>query len=294
MIYWGIFNNFFLLFKRKACILKLGYFCDYQTWEVPIIMLEIIYVQSNTTHPAGFQYLVDKSNDWWLLTMTNTPAYYIVEGKRIVMPTHTIALYPPYSSIEYGSLENEIFCDDWMRFYTDEPFICNGHVPFGIPFKALDHSYISSLIHLLAVENFFQNQYRNFTIQSLFQILFAKLRESLSYKSGDFREMALQQLHMNIASNPSSPWNIPDMANQLHISPRHLQKLYQKRYGISCMEDVIEHRLLLAKEKLSSTTLPIYKIAEQCGYSNTEHFSRQFKNKFALSPKAFRESSRNK
>ncbi|MFR5618049.1 MAG: helix-turn-helix transcriptional regulator [Clostridium sp.] len=138
---------------------------------------------------------------------------------------------------------------------------------------------------------FFQNQYKNFTVQSLFQILFSKLKESLSYnKSSTFHEMALQQLHINIASNPSSPWNIPDMAKQLHISTRHLQKLYQKKFGTSCMEDVIEHRLLLAKEKLATTTLPIYKIAEQCGYSNVEHFSRQFKEKFTTSPKAYRES----
>lgn len=256
-------------------------------------MIDIIFVQSNASHPAPFTYTVDRSNDWWLITMTHTPAYYIIDGKRIVMPAHSIALYPPYSSIEYGSLENEVFCDDWIRFYTNEAFICNGTVPFGTPFKAMDHSYISSLIHLLAVENFFQNQYKDFTVQSLFQILFAKIKESLACdKPVSFREMALYQLHNNIASNPASPWNIPDMARQLHISTRHLQKLYQKKFGISCMEDVIEHRLQLAKKKLSTTALPIYKIAEHCGYSNTEHFSRQFKEKFSTSPKAFRESQK--
>ena len=116
-------------------------------------MIDIIYVQSNASHPAGFTYTVtDQSNDWWLITMTHTPAYHIIDGKRIIMPAHSITLYPPYSSIEYGSLENEIFCDDWLRFYTDEPFICNGSVPLGTPFKAMDHSYISSLIHLIAEE----------------------------------------------------------------------------------------------------------------------------------------------
>ena len=156
-------------------------------------MIDIIYVQSNASHPAGFTCTVtDQSNDWWLITMTHTPAYHIIDGKRIIMPAHSITLYPPYSSMEYGSLENEIFCADWLRFYTDEPFICNGSVPLGTPFKAMDHSYISSLIHLIAVENFFQNQYKNFTVQSLFQILFSKLKESLSYnKSSTFHEIGL-------------------------------------------------------------------------------------------------------
>lgn len=253
-------------------------------------MIDIIYVQNETTHPAGFQYIVERTNDWWLFTMSHTPAYYIVNGKRVVMPAHTVVLYPPHSFIQYGSLENEIFSDDWMRFHTDEPFICNGSVPFCTPFKALEHMYISNLIQMLAAENFFQNQFKKFTIQSLFQILFSKLRESLSNKADDFRELALQQLHMNIANNPASPWNVPDMAKQLYISSRHLQKIYQKRYGISCMEDVIKQRLLLAKEKLADTNLPIYQIAEQCGYSNTEHFSRQFKKQFGISPKVFRDS----
>ena len=69
-------------------------------------MIDIIYVQSNASHPAGFTYTVtDQSNDWWLITMTHTPAYHIIDGKRIIMPAHSITLYPPYSSIEYGSLE---------------------------------------------------------------------------------------------------------------------------------------------------------------------------------------------
>ena len=59
-------------------------------------MIDIIYVQSNASHPAGFTYTVtDQSNDWWLITMTHTPAYHIIDGKRIIMPAHSITLYPP-------------------------------------------------------------------------------------------------------------------------------------------------------------------------------------------------------
>lgn len=104
--------------------------------------------------------------------MTHTPAYHIIDGKRIIMPAHSITLYPPYSSMEYGSLENEIFCDDWLRFYTDEPFICNGSVPLGTPFKAMDHSYISSLIHLIAVENFFKTNIKISLFNPCFRFFF--------------------------------------------------------------------------------------------------------------------------
>lgn len=254
-------------------------------------MLQIIFAQCNTSHPPNFQYIIDRTNDWWLLTHTHTPAYYMINGKKVLMPAHSVILYPPNSYIEYGSVENENYSDDWLRFQTDEPYICNGNIPFCTPFKTMEHLFISDLISMLASENFFDNQFREFTIQSLFQILFCKLRESLSNKTEDFREIALQQLHMNIQNNPSFPWNVPDMAKQLYISERHLQKLYHKRYGISCMEDVIMQRLLLAKKLLCSSSLPIYKIAEDCGYLNTEHFSRQFKKQFGISPKVYRETN---
>ena len=48
--------------------------------------------------------------------------------------------------------------------------------------------------------------------------------------------------------------------------------------------------LIVGKKGKGKTKVLIYKIAEQCGYSNVEHFSRQFKEKFTTSPKAYRES----
>lgn len=182
------------------------------------------------------------------------------------------------------------YSDDWTRFYTDEPFICKGNVPLETPFQTRDHMYIKQLLHLLACENFFDYQHKESSIQALFQLLFSKLHESLSGETDNLRELELLQLHMNIQNNPASPWSVPEMAKQLHICPRHLQKIYQKRFGITCMDDVIKNRLLLAKEKLEQIDIPVYRIAEQCGYSNTEHFSRQFKQHFGMSPHAYRQS----
>lgn len=251
-------------------------------------MLELIYAQSDTSHPVGFEYIVEDYNDWWLFSLTTTPVYYMIDGKKVVMPANTAMIYPPLSTINYGAIEGEVFGDHWLRFRTDEPFIVDGAVPVKTPFQVFEYMFIRDLINMLSTENFYQNHFKEFTIHSLFQILFYKLQESLSSKKADHRELALEQLHMNIQTNPSLPWNVPDMAKQLYISPRHLQKQYLKRYGVSCMEDVISHRLILAKELMVTTDLPLYKIAEQCGYCNTEHFSRQFKTRLGCSPKQYR------
>ena len=255
-------------------------------------MIEIEFAQSNTTHPIGFEHKIDNKHEWWLLVHAHVPVYYIIKGKRITMPAHSAILYPPHSWIEYGALEKKPYSDDWIRFYTDEPFICKGNIPLETPFQTTEYPFISDLVHLLASENFFDNQYKKFTVPSLFQVLFWKLHESISNNTEDFRELELMQLHMNIKNNPSSPRSVPEMAKQLHICPRHLQKIYQNRFGISCMDDVIQNRLLLAKDKLEHSSSPVYQIAEQCGYVNTEHFSRQFKKHFGISPQAYRKTVR--
>lgn len=136
---------------------------------------------------------------------------------------------------------------------------------------------------------FFQNKNKELTIRSLFHVLFYKLNESLSCESDNFLSLALQQLHENIQSNPGFPWTVSYMAKQLHICPRHLHKIYHNQFGTSCMEDVINNRLDFAKKQLKTTTLSIQKIAELCGYSNTEHFSRQFKKQTGFSPKKYRD-----
>ena len=56
------------------------------------------------------------------------------------------------------------------------------------------------------------------------------------------------------------------------------------------MQDVIKNRIILAKDNLANTDYSIKKIANICGYSNTEHFSRQFKKETGMSPKQYRES----
>lgn len=254
-------------------------------------MLKIDAAESNTTHAPLFTYNCDSHHDWWLLIQTHTSATFVINGEETTMPAHTAMLYPPRTEVHYYAANNETYSDDWVRFYTDESFVNNGLVPTETPFKTIESSYISQIIQLIAAENFFSNKNKELTIQSLFQILFYKLNESLSNKDDDFRTLALYQLHNNIKTNPGFPWTISYMAKQLYVCPRLLHKFYFEEFGISCIQDVIKNRVILAKDYLNNTDYSIKKIATLCGYSNTEHFSRQFKKETGLSPKQYREQT---
>lgn len=256
-------------------------------------MIEVIYAESKTSHLPGFVYEENEYHNWWLLIQTHCKSFFEIDGNTITLPSHTAVLYPPNTYIKYGATEGEIYSDDWIRFRTDESFITNGSIPVNTPFTTSANFYISELFLLISIENFYNNKNKEITLQYLFRILFNKLKESFSSDSASLLETSIMQLRLNIQSNPGAPWNVTQMAKFLYISPRHLQKLYQKQFGLSCMSDVINNRILLARNLLKDTNMSIIQISIQCGYSSAEHFSRQFKKHTGLSPKKYREHSRN-
>ncbi len=255
-------------------------------------MIDVIYAESNTEHQPGFVYEQYAPHDWWLLIQTHCKAFFEINGETIIIPPHAAILYPPDSTFRYGAVEDENYSDDWVRFLTDENFIINGSIPLNTPFNTLENLYISELFLLIAGESFYTNKYKELSIQFLFRVLFNKLKESLSTESGNLLENSLMQLRLNIQANPGAPWNVTQMAKFLYISPRHLQKLYQKQFGLSCMSDVINNRIEFAKNLLKDTNMSIIQISIQCGYSSAEHFSRQFKKHTGLSPKKYREANK--
>lgn len=79
------------------------------------------------------------------------------------------------------------------------------------------------------------------------------------------------------------------MANLLHVSTGYFHTLYRNTFGITCMDDVIQTRLSMAKDYLRYSATPIQTIASICGYKNVEHFSWQFKKCVGMSPREYRQ-----
>lgn len=250
-------------------------------------MNQICYVEHDVSHPGSFINDHPATHDWWLLILTHTPAEFFINNNLIEYPAECMVLYPPNTRIYYKGCSDS-YKNDWLRFYTTEAYIINSDIPAGFPIKMSSPEFCNQLFQQLAYENFCDNNYREQSIENLFRLLFNKLAEAYHHDVVHSQYQELTNLRFEIKNNPGFPWSVPFMADRLHLSIGHMQALYRKTFHVTCMEDVINNRILLAKEHLAQSTYTIADISALCGYNNIEHFCRQFKNLTGQTPKNYR------
>ena len=238
----------------------------------------------DAVHPSDFIYDVPERHGHFLLILTHTPARFLSgEGER-VYPAHHAALFSPDAHIRYGACEAS-YSNDWIIFSSDEPYVTQFPLQ-NRPFPVPDADYCHNLFQLLTWEHM-QDNYETL-ISQLMALLFQKLRQGIAFPDDADYRLELTALRRRIMSQPSLDWNVSDMAASLHISAGYLHLLYKRQFGVSCMDDVIESRIRLARDYLSHTRLRIQEIASLCGYNSVEHFSRQFRRLCGVSPGQYR------
>ena len=83
-----------------------------------------------------------------------------------------------------------------------------------------------------------------------------------------------------------------ELAAQLNVSPRHLDRILTERYGMTFQERLNMIRVKTAKDFLSTTDKKVSEIAELLGYNNTSHFCNFIKRKTGKTPSQIRNESK--
>ncbi|MDW4548929.1 GlxA family transcriptional regulator [Defluviimonas sp. D31] len=91
---------------------------------------------------------------------------------------------------------------------------------------------------------------------------------------------AIQLMEDNI-EDPLAPCEI---AEELGISTRQLERLFGKYLNTSPKRYVVEMRLHRARNLIVQTEESIAQIAMACGFNSTSHFSKVFRSHFGISP----------
>ncbi|MBQ3528172.1 MAG: helix-turn-helix transcriptional regulator [Clostridia bacterium] len=97
---------------------------------------------------------------------------------------------------------------------------------------------------------------------------------SMAYNVKDHR---LREAILFIEGHYFCTLSLEDIVSGVGVNHTTLTNMFRDELGISVMEYLTDHRIKIAKRKLSFTFVPIKDIAKQCGFKTVQHFTRVFK-----------------
>ncbi len=102
----------------------------------------------------------------------------------------------------------------------------------------------------------------------------------------------IRQAQQFISSHIREKLSVPLVARQVDVSPSYLTALFHKNLQISPGEYIRRIKLQESKQMIRENDLNFTEIAAALQYSTVHHFSRQFKEKFGITPTEYAKSVR--
>lgn len=103
-------------------------------------------------------------------------------------------------------------------------------------------------------------------------------------------EKRIGLLREKILENLQHQWTIEEMSKELGITARQLQRLIKIEIGETPSVWLRDLRLEQAKQLLENTFFNISEICLQVGLKDGSHFTRNFKDKFGITPTGYRKT----
>ena len=85
---------------------------------------------------------------------------------------------------------------------------------------------------------------------------------------------------------------LPDVAARLGVTDRHLRRIFSIAHGVRPIDYLTTRRLLLAKQLLTDTLLPVTEVALRAGFASLRRFNDAFVARYRMPPSALRRAVR--
>lgn len=141
---------------------------------------------------------------------------------------------------------------------------------------------------------------KDMIISQLSMVLLTLLREAASPTGAKLQTSnavhgeneIIRQAQQYISTHIREKLPVPLVARQVDVSPSYLTALFHKNLQISPGEYIRRIKLQESKQMIRENNLNFTEIAAALQYSTVHHFSRQFKEKFGITPTEYAKSVR--
>jgi len=211
-------------------------------------------------------------------------------GHRRVAPG-TLALLFPGDWHRYRPDKKTGWDEYWVSFagWQMDALVHAGFFTPDEPLLAIgaDEVVLQAYLDLLDLARAEPVGFQQLAAAGIQTILAAALAAQRRRDSSAEDEQRVRQAKAYLEKRVEGTVAMPDVAALLHISPRHLSRLFRRHTGMSPHEFYLQMKMRRAQQLLG-TDLRLKAIANQLGFDSPFHFSRAFKKRFGLSPSQWR------
>ncbi|RAR42377.1 helix-turn-helix domain-containing protein [Paenibacillus sp. MDMC362] len=234
--------------------------------------------------------------------IVNSETYFIKKGNVFVINGATSHAYQNPHEFK---ICNIMFRPELLRSAGPDLSTSNGFQALFVlePFYRNIHSFqsglslsIPSMEHVSSIIGDMINEYNDKKqgYQTMLNSRFMELAVYLS-RQYDNQENGTDNNLMHLAIAISyiedhylEPLTLEEIAARSNISVRHLNRIFQSYYQTTPISYLQRLRLERARMLLRQSGLPITKISYECGFNDSNYFTRKFSKTYGVSPKAFR------
>lgn len=109
-------------------------------------------------------------------------------------------------------------------------------------------------------------------------------------EKGSYDIQRMMKLDCIIGSSYMKELTMKEIASELYISSRQLDRIVQKRYGKTLHKVIMEKRVSVAERMLLTTDMTVEKIGQAVGFSSSAGFYREFVRVYGATPAEYKKS----
>ncbi len=245
------------------------------------------------SEPEGTSVQLEYGIGRYLILRFYQPMIITLNDEEIITENDSFIIYTPGTKQSYRAVSGE-FINDYVSFIADKNFIKKYNLPLNEVFYSENPNEFSNKIafitwmltdvlvdHTKSLKNQLESALE--TLQDNIVLLTAKSKR---------KHMMRRQfitLREQVKEKPIG-WTVDKMAKKIYLTRSHFCINYKEQFGVTPSEDLLNFTINHAQKLLNETDLPIWEIAEKCGYVNANNFIRAFKNVTGTTPLKFRKN----
>ena len=212
--------------------------------------------------------------------------WFCIDGQKFEASSGDLFFCKKFSSNIIIADKDSPFLLSGIEFRVDDDLYLVDNIK--IKYNLVDYPFLKMLLNEMIKESSQGKIYSKDICSSLLQALLLQLIRISKTNGNEPANETKNEILKYIQENFNQDLSHKKLQKLFSYHKNTLNHFLKRTTGMSLTNYVIELRMKYACELLSYSTLSILEISQKCGYHYESFFSRQFKERFGVSPNEFR------